>query len=478
MKKLIYNLVVIITLATSFTACDSFLEQAPDDRMTIRSLDDIDAVMAETYDKRRTHSGLHYATDNVTLTDGVTTSYPILNDIYSWKKQITDETHQDNPAEFWVSSYASIANCNLVLSSLEGMDSETKNSETAKALQAEALIGRAYFHFMILNTFSKRYEAGTAKTDLGIPYVKELEDKLIQKYSRSTVEACYNDIVTDYEQGIKLLEESSTAFNTNKYRITIPTAYAIGGRIFLWRNKDQSDNEKSRDYATKAITAYGGAGMMRNWSVYASDKRGIVEVKYPEVGWVQTFATWQATNNIYQMTYPSYSNVIQPAVLGRDLRNTGSGYKRDGNIFIPVSYFFYINRQVANDIFPLSESVLNLVEAKVRLNDLKGAYTDMQSFLVSNHAAPLAFTDQDLIDTYSQEETPLTAQEAWIEFVLNQRKRQYYFKGIRWYDIHRYQINVEHKLKDGRKLQLKDELPLFAFEIPQFAIKNGLTPNY
>ncbi|QZT36715.1 RagB/SusD family nutrient uptake outer membrane protein [Halosquirtibacter xylanolyticus] len=481
MKKLIYNLVAVALLATSFSSCESFLEKAPDDRMSVQTLDDVSAVMAETYDKMSTHSGLFFATDNVTLADGVTQSYPILTDLYSWKKIITNEKHQDNPASFWENSYSSIANCNLVLESLRNMNGETRNSDFAKALQAEALIGRAYYHFMILNTFSKRYETATAATDLGIPYTKKLENKLIEKYDRSTVEACYNEIITDYEQGIKLLEANSNSFNTNKYRITIPTAYAIGGRIYLWRNKDQSDNEKSKAYSTKAIAAYGGVVSMKKWSDYALDKRAIIEVKSPEVGWVQTYYTWQLGSYIYQSTNSSYKNITQPSVLGKDLRDNGSGYKLQGDIFLPLNYFIQVgySGKLSNDLFPLSESVINLVEAKVRLNDLKGAYDDMQNFLVTNHEAPIAFTDKDLIDTFSDVDgKPLTAQEAWIQFILNQRKRQYYYKGLRWYDIHRYQINIEHRLKDGRLLKLNEELPLFAFEIPQFAIINGLKQNY
>lgn len=478
MKNIILILGIFISVG-AFTSCDSFLDQAPDDRMTIKTLDDVDAVMAEAYDKRRTYCGLHFATDDAGPTTGVNTSYPILNDIYSWKKEITDETHQDNPASFWRVSYASIANSNLVLESIGKMSETEQNSQFAMALKAEALITRAYHHFMLLNTFAKPYNATTANTDKGIPYVIELEKKLIQDYERGTVESTYAKVIEDYEAGIQLMEKSLTSFNKNKYRVTIPTAYAIGGRIYLWRNKDQQDNEKSKTYAAKAIEAHGGVVMMRKWSDYKNDERGIVDANQAEVGWVQNFATWITANNIYQITISTYNSVKEPSALGKDLRDNGIRYTKDGDIYIPSYYFATIDRQVANDLFPLSESLLNKIEAEVRLDDFVAAKADMNSFLSSNHDAPLDFTDQDLIDTYSTVgETPLTAKEAWIQFLLSERRRQFHMKGMRWFDIHRYQINIKHRLQDGTLLQLQEELPHFAFEIPQSAINTGLPKNY
>ncbi|XLL74012.1 RagB/SusD family nutrient uptake outer membrane protein, partial [Myroides odoratimimus] len=38
-------------------------------------------------------------------------------------------------------------------------------------MRAEALLARAYNHFMLVNLWAKHYNPATAESDLGIPYV-------------------------------------------------------------------------------------------------------------------------------------------------------------------------------------------------------------------------------------------------------------------------------------------------------------------
>ena len=63
-----------------------------------------------------------------------------------------------------------------------------------KASRGEALVCRAYAHFVLLNMFCLPYNPNRPN-DLGIPYMEQPETDLNPKYDRSTVVETYNKIV-------------------------------------------------------------------------------------------------------------------------------------------------------------------------------------------------------------------------------------------------------------------------------------------
>ena len=78
-----------------------------------------------------------------------------------------------------------------------------------KHKKGEALVARAYSHFMLVNFFSKFYNEATAATDPGIPYVTEPETVSIKQYDRKTVMYVYDMIEKDFLEGLPLLDDNA-----------------------------------------------------------------------------------------------------------------------------------------------------------------------------------------------------------------------------------------------------------------------------
>src|SRR5258705_261937 len=72
-------------------------------------------------------------------------------------------------------------------------------SDTTKytSEKGEALVARAYAHFMLVTFFAKIYDATSSATDPGIPYVTEPEKVVFKQYDRKTVAYLYQMIEKD-----------------------------------------------------------------------------------------------------------------------------------------------------------------------------------------------------------------------------------------------------------------------------------------
>src|SRR5690606_15384829 len=96
----------------------------------------------------------------------------------------------------------------------------------------EALVARAYAHFMLVTLFSKAYEIGKQNTSPGIPYVTEPETVVMAKYDRATVDITYQKIRQDLEEGLPML--MGGVWRVPKYHFNPQAAHAFAARFHLF----------------------------------------------------------------------------------------------------------------------------------------------------------------------------------------------------------------------------------------------------
>lgn len=477
-KNKIASILVLITSIFVSTGCNDYLDIAPDERLEVNSLDKVEATIIGAYQNDRSYRFTDFCTDNVSLTENVNENEPIIEDLYSWSRDFRNQTHQDSPSSYWQASYGSIANINLALESLDQLNITSEMRTKEDALRGEALVMRSYCHFMLVNIFAKHYDQTTASSDLGVPYVTEVEDELIVDYERGYVEDVYNKAEKDLLDGIALLEKDTKEVNKNKYRFTFPSVYLYASRFYNFRNRDSEDIDKTLLYANKAIQAFGGVAVMRPWTDYQTDDNGPVDIEQQEIGMVQSSRTWTPFNWTYQMT-----TEIRDTHLGRNPFNKKDerlsiAYKRSGNIFSPAFYFVFVpgnSEASATDIFPLAEAILNVAEASIRKGDFDKA-KEMLSVIggkVYDSYNPADLTSENLKSFYKLDDE----NSAWTNYLLFERRNMFIMRGFRWFDIKRYDLDVEHKLEDGTTIQLSKIAPNKDFQIPNYAISAGMEAN-
>ena len=168
-----------------------------------------------------------------------------------------DMTYQDSPNYFWMASYQAIAAANHALEAIAELEAKGVDCSAQKG---EALLCRAYNHFMLVNVFAQHYSPAFAATDMGVAYVTEPEKEVFGHYERVSVKETYDKIRKDLEEGLPLISNKAYG-DTPKYHFTREAAQAFACRFYLYVGEWQ----KAIDAADEAL---GDNPTLRNWNEY------------------------------------------------------------------------------------------------------------------------------------------------------------------------------------------------------------------
>ncbi len=243
MNKL--NSLLIICALVSFSSCNDFLDEMPDNRITIDTESELKALMNSAYPQCSFVRVTELASDNADDLNGEANGYYdcFSEQCFYWKE--VTESDNESPVMIWQDYYAAIGAANQTLKSLEEMGGAT--DDTRKAIMGEALLCRAYAHFMLVNIFCQNYSKTHSSTDLGVPYITEPETTLDPKYDRGTVAEDYEKIEKDLLQGLSLMNDA--IYTVPRYHFNTKAAYTFASRFYLFYQKP----EETIKYATLAL---------------------------------------------------------------------------------------------------------------------------------------------------------------------------------------------------------------------------------
>lgn len=509
----------IFSTAFMLTSCgDSFLDVMPDNRAQVDTEDKVTALLVSAYPQRTYNALVEIASDNA-MDNGALFSIEdrCLEDAYSWKPISTDGN--DSPKSFWDACYAAVAAANQALAAIN----ELGNPTSLNPQKGEALICRAYGHFLLGNLFCREYNPETADKDLGIPYSKEPETTVKPEYSRGTMNELYDNINRDIEEALPLIDDN--LYTIPKYHFNKEAAYAFAARFNLYYQKW----DKVIQYATVSLGA-SPANKMRNW-------RDIV---------LNTAANWDARVDKY-ISASELSNLLlctamsswgywggpynlsrrfgysRPVCYGEGVRANGPwgaatnflpavsmwGYADSKLCLTKIGgYFEYTDkaagigyRRNVYSVFNADECILNRAEAYILTNQYDKAVADINIWMFSHTKDQNQFTRDQLINFYNSvkymnpkvtAETDRTIkkvinprgftvadgeQETLIQCVLHLRRMDTTHEGVRWFDIKRYGIEIAHN-HDGSGFDvLTVDDPRKAFQLPVDVTSAGLEKN-
>lgn len=100
----------------------------------------------------------------------------------------------------------------------------------ANRYKAEALVLRAWCHYLLVNIYAKAYDPATAATDPGIMYTLDSEDITATPNEKRTVAKVYELILADLDAALDL---NSLAVNSDKMRVGLPFAHAAKAKVLM-----------------------------------------------------------------------------------------------------------------------------------------------------------------------------------------------------------------------------------------------------
>lgn len=268
MKKNTILMAVVIGLATS---CSDFTDIEPKGKNLLSTTTQLDMLLNAEFTTLTTDMQT-IATDLVPVSQNI----PNLISQPSKTREALLVSFDDTQMDLLASLTTSDADCNnyygyigrIANPILQKVDDAEGSQAMRDQLKCEALVLRAYSHFILVNKFAKAYNPSTANTEPGIPYMTEEAD-ITQNTEKVTVAEVYNHIIADLDEAIALDALPNVA--TNKMRLCKPCAYAAKALVLMsMQQYDEaakmaqealSINSNIDDYNTMTSTMTGMYGL-------------------------------------------------------------------------------------------------------------------------------------------------------------------------------------------------------------------------
>ena len=257
MKSIVYKLSAFALASVTFAACDDFLSTMPDNRTELDTEEKLQSLLVSAYP---THDPMlfgEYMSDNSDDTgENNPNTERFMDQVYNWED--VTETDNSDPESYWNDLNMCIETANTALAAIE----EAGNPAKYDAIRAEALLCRAYAHFMLVNYFALNYDKNDSKS-LGVALITEPETALNPKYERATVQEVYAAIQSDIEEALPRVSDSY--YTVPKYHFTQAAANAFATRFYLF--------SEQWDKAIKCANVVLGSNptsMLRDWKAMAS----------------------------------------------------------------------------------------------------------------------------------------------------------------------------------------------------------------
>ncbi|WP_038006586.1 RagB/SusD family nutrient uptake outer membrane protein [Terrimonas ferruginea] len=492
--KFTFPVLSMLLLAT--TGCRKFLEKDPDsNRASIQTPEQMSQLLISAYPKANYMMFSEALSDNADDKSTQLNAYETNSSCYMYEETNATPNEQDSPQMYWSECYNAIAATNQALSII----AKSSDPDKFRSQKGEALVARAYNHFMLVSFFSRFYNAATAEQDMGIPYVDQPEDVVTKKYERKTVAYVFDRIEEDLLAGLPLIDDR--AYDIPKYHFTKAAANAFAARFYLVKREYANvllyanavfpaNNlpDQLRPWNGVQWTAFGAADLRNeysksslasnillceapSWFFRSNGSRygysdSIFNVCYNVKAICASNPTWQFEQKEY--IYGSQPHVYIPK-LGEYFKrasinaNFGTGY-----IMLPL--------------FDAEEVLFNRAEAKVYLGDATGAIADMNTYISKralNYNATRHIVDEAKLRTYAGTQNRDTA---LVQGILGLRRLEYISQGMRWFDVQRYGITVRHAIRNTagtveRTIEVRDGDPRRVLQLPASATLSGLPLN-
>jgi len=493
MKKNIKNIktAFALLLLVSISSCDEFLSEVPDNRTQIDTPEKIAELLVNAYPQASYMDFAETMSDNTA--DGELGAVSIKNrQSFNW--EMHDETNVDSEANYWDGCYRAIAHANQALKSIEQLG----NPATLNPQKGEALLARAYAHFMLVTFWSNRYNPATADTDLGVPYVTEPETQLLKNYKRNSVKEVFDFIQKDLEEGLQYVTNN---YKEPKFHFNKEAAKAFASRFYLVKGDWDKVLQVSESLGSKPV------GKLKDYLTLSSLAPDVQFIEYAKASYAtnllvaspNTLIGRSASSSNFYLSDEKQTELfrVQTNPFNKTWLFDFYSYNSSRTLFTPKfeEYFKYTNL-TANIGIPYAgvvllsndEFYLNRIEALVMKGRIAEANTELEYFLGTRTTGYNATTDKlteakvtTLYPVIANEFTPYYTmtplQTSYVKAIAEARRRDFVHEGLRWLDVKRFNIVVDHATFGKPTNTLVKDDKRRALQVPLSASNYGIEKN-
>jgi hypothetical protein len=508
---------ILICLSLFAFSCNDFLDELPDNRTQLDTPDKIKELLVTSYPNANYALIAEFSSDNI-----IDNQAPVLNisypagayertdtEIFEWTE--ISGADQDSPYYLWSQYYQSIASANHALEAIEKLKQEG-STDNLNPHKGEALLIRAYSHFMLVNIFAKTYKDPVeSAADLGVPYITKSVNKVLVEYERNSVAEVYDLIARDIEEGIGLIDDQAYSETAAKYHFNTKAAHAFASQFYLYKR----DYGKVIAHADIVLGTGDPSSLLRDWKTnytnFETEANAYIDAKavanlliiptlsrYERRFWSARYGWKGPVTSGNDETGPNWSS--------RLFMTGWSSNVNYGFIQPKISEYFEYTDKVAGIgyahvmrvEFTTDDALLNRAEAKIMQSDsgnllLDDAVKDLE-YWTASHTATAPLTKEKITSFYKANRTAFVSpfhttglsqdfivtdnQKPFIDCVLHFRRLERILEGHRWFDLKRYGIEITHVAgQSAKEITLTYDDDRRAIQIPRDVIGAGLTPN-
>jgi len=432
------EIVCIVSLFLSFTSCSDFLDYKDKDKVIPNELEHYsELILGELVQKAVGETGynLWYMSDDmgtfIPYWIGSTTKDDRIDNqsYYTWAKecQITPEGKERiDPA--WEHFYHKILMCNIIESEVGKFEADIDGMKFRLLGEVQAL--RAMSYWYLVNMYGEPYrDAEQAKRAMGVPINKEtsIKDKL---YVRASLQEVYDLMEQDLKDALENLEQGeqkNSIFRPNKDIVRL-----FLSRIYLEEKRyeevitvcDEALKETSRTLIS-----------LNEMLGYSNDMKPMLNKDNSSIlfSWLNRDGHPTSSANSSNGTYSPAEELIT-LFASDDVRNHKDVLIDYWNSCRVVKYnATYSGCWTMN--YRMEEFYFNRAEARMKQGKWELGMKDVNEVYNKRIAGGNGYLAAE------------SAEKAWSLFQ-EEKRREFCFEDIRWFDIRRWGLAVEHKYYD------------------------------
>lgn len=402
--------IVLMAIATGATSCRKFVEVEQPNQRVFRYTSDYQRLLSDRTVFEITARLPMLSSDDISL-DANPTTQNLLNNgsdsVYIWGASYYPADQSDVA---WDQLYNQVYTCNLIIS-------DVLNSEGGTAVQqqnawAEAKVQRAYTYLTLVNLYARPYNEATASTDPGLPLL--LAPDLFVNLQRVAVKAVYDQVIKDLTEALPSLPDQPS----NNIHAAKAAGYATLARTYLYMRRFP-------EAAAQAALALGYQRTVLDLRTYANNTPFPRRLNNPEVILAKQVAMPGDLN------LPLSDELLQK-FQANDLRY--ELYTRNGSTFQPA---FTDRGSWRARLFAGDNVTTGITVPEVMLIQAEGLARNGQgneAMAIINDLRQKRFRTADYVALSAANS------DAALRMVLDERKRELFGTGLRWFDQRRLSL--------------------------------------
>jgi tetratricopeptide (TPR) repeat protein len=408
-KKYIY--IALLMIAGVTTSCRKYVEVDQPNQRVFKYTSDFQALLNNVSTFELSANLPMLSSDDINLDANESQQNRLTNgydNIYTWAAEYYTSDQSDAG---WNQLYNQIYICNQIITNVMESDG---TEEQKKNAYAEAQVQRACSYLTLISLYARVYTTANATKDPGVPML--LTPDLFANLTRASVQQVYDQILLDLTQALPVLPDNPA----NKLHPAKAATYALLARTYLYMQR----YSEATDNAAKALGLQSTLLNLNNYTAAGTafprrleNPEVILSKQASKPGFLdlplsQELLDKFAAEDLRYVLFTRNGTTFQPAFTGR-------GSYRDrlfsgDNVTVGVS---------------VPEMMLTQAEGLARAGQIEEAIT-LVNTLRQKRFSPATYVALSAADM-----------DAALRIVLDERRRELFGTGLRWFDQRRLSID-------------------------------------